>query len=137
MTQTKLTVKRSVLASKEFIGALSKVCGYMEKGDVTLLANRIEAVVTHGRKKHEKDFGECGVCTHNVAFMQTLPPQVSAVALENPQKSGMRTRFSSVIFHNAMAVERGKRSKRAERNFYATVTLFAQHKKQHPELYSK
>jgi hypothetical protein len=132
----KPTVKRSVLASNDFIAALMPVCGYMETGDVKLLANRVEAVAQHAGKKHERDFGECHVCNQNVEFMHTLPPQVSAVALENPNKRGLRTRLSSIIYHNAMKHKgQKKRSKRGDRNFYAVAVLFNTHKKQHPELY--
>lgn len=137
MSNTKPTVKRSVLASAEFVAALRPVCSYMELGDVKLLANKIEAVVDHARRKHERDFGECDHCNRNVEFIHNLPPQVSAVALENPLRRTLRTPFTSLIFHSAMATEGNRRSKRGEQDFFATARLFAQHKKQHPELYKR
>lgn len=135
--QNKPTVKKSVLADAAFIGALMPVCGYLEAGDVKLLAHKIAAITEHAGRKHEGAASEdCRLCSQNIGFMHALPPQVSAVALENPNKRDMRTKFSSIIYENAMRREQDrKKSKRANRDFYATAVLFSTHKKQHPELY--
>lgn len=126
--------RRSTLADPTLVKALMPVCGYLETGEVNNLANRIAAIHDHASREHKRAFEECDTCVRNMQEMYHLPAQVSAVALENPNKKRFTQKLGTVMHANAMR-RNGHNSKRAENDFYSAAVLFNQHKKAHPELY--
>lgn len=77
---------------------------------------------------------ECSICIHTANYINGLPPQVSAIALQNSRPVGMRVPMSELMFDSGKDAW-GSENDRHLGVFHATAALFAYHKKHFPDQY--
>jgi hypothetical protein len=99
------------------------------------VANQIQARHTHASHCKETP-SECRLCKDTIAYVGALPPEHSAVALENPQAPAFTQRFSALIMDSAnAALMQG--TQRATRDYHVTASLFAYHRDHYPNEYPR